>query len=195
MNAQRSLQDLSPQVVPMTATAVRMLDENGFFGYDDNRHELVNGVLLMTSPPGTGHFYVEGRANRALNRALMTSGLFETHFVQTGGAFRIDDHTLLGPDMMIVPVPSIPGEVTSESIIALIEISGSSRTNDLGPKAKIYAHAGIADYWVLDVAAKSVIVHRNPVDGAYTSVQSFKAPSSLTCALLPDLTVQIMDLF
>ena len=195
MNAQRHLQDLSPQVVPMTAAAVRMLDDSGFFRDDDNRHELIDGVLLMTPPPGTGHFYVEGRANRALNRALMTSGLFESHYVQTGGALRIDELTLLGPDMMIVPVPSMPGDVTSQSIIALIEISGSSRTNDLGPKAKIYAHAGIADYWVLDVAAKSVIVHRNPVDGAYTSVQSFKAPSSLSCALLPDLTVQIMDLF
>jgi Uma2 family endonuclease len=195
MNAQLRPIDVSPQVVPMTVVALRLLDENGFFDGDCNKHELIDGVLVMTPPPGTTHYYVEGRASRALSRALMAIGLFETFFAQSGGAFRVGELTLLGPDLMIVPVPLEPTEVTAETIITLVEVSWSTRTNDLGPKAKIYAAAGIADYWVLDAVAKAVIVHRDPVEGIYTSVKTHKAPDMVTCLKLPQLSVAVSDLF
>jgi Uma2 family endonuclease len=35
-------------------------------------------------------------------------------------------------------------------------------TYDLGEKAEIYAAAGIVDYWVLDLEARCLVVHRRP---------------------------------
>lgn len=125
----------------------------------------------------------------------MVSGLFETFFVQTGGSFQTGEQTLLGPDLMIVAIPNEPTMATAETIITMIEIAWSSRANDLGPKARLYAAAGIADYWMLDAVAKSVIVHRDPVEGIYTSVQTLKAPEMLTCLKLPQINIAISDLF
>jgi Uma2 family endonuclease len=195
MNAQVRPAEVMPQVVPMTVAALRLLDENGFFDGDANKYELIDGVLVMTPPPGTGHNYVELRASRIFNRTLMSQGLFDAYCVQTGGAFQIGEQTLLGPDMMVIPVPLEPTCVTADIVVVMIEISWSSRANDLGPKSKIYATANIADYWVLDVAARSVIVHRDPVDGVYTSVKTVMAPSSISCLKLPELTVDVADLF
>lgn len=193
MNAQMRPVDIEPQVVPMTVEALRLLDDNGFFDGDCNKYELVDGVLVMTPPPGTGHYTSERRATMAFAKAVLGSSVANTYAVQTGGALRIGALTLLGPDLMIVR--DVDGAIEAEHVKVLVEIAYSSRANDLGQKALLYASAGIEDYWVLDVAAKSVIVHRDPIEGVYTSVQSFNAPQSITSLKVPDISVAVADLF
>jgi Uma2 family endonuclease len=195
MNAQLRPVDIEPQVVPMTVEALRLLDVNGFFDADCNKYELIDGVLVMTPPPGTGHFHVEGRAQRSLTKALLSAGLYDTYQVQSGASFEIDNLTVLGPDLVVIPIPQSPSKIIAKAVVALIEIAYSSRANDLGQKALLYASAGIEDYWVLDVAAKSVIVHRDPIEGVYTSVQSFNVPQNITSLKVPDISVAVADLF
>ncbi len=195
MNAAVAHSDIMPTVVPMTVTALRILDDNGFFNGDVNRHELIDGVLVMTPPPGSGHYLVEFKAVKALVRMVSGSSFADDIGLQTGGALRISETTLLGPDLMIVPVPDENTLLKPQDVITLIEIASSSRTSDLGTKAKIYAGAQVSDYWVLDVAAKCVIVHRDPVGGAYMSVRTFIAPEQVACLSLPELSVAVSDLF
>jgi Uma2 family endonuclease len=57
-----------------------------------------------------------------------------------------------------------------EDLCLVVEIADSTLKFDLTTKAVLYARAGIAEYWVLDVAGKRLIAHRSPVAGAYTSV-------------------------
>lgn len=52
----------------------------------------------------------------------------------------------------------------------VIEVSRTSRRIDLGIKATLYSRAGVADYWVVDLVGDAVVVHRDPVGDAYTSV-------------------------
>lgn len=52
----------------------------------------------------------------------------------------------------------------------VVEIGDSTLKFDLSVKAALYARAGIAEYWVLDVAGRRLIVHRNPAGSTYTSV-------------------------
>ena len=47
-----------------------------------------------------------------------------------------------------------------QDIALLVEIADSTLNFDLTIKAALYARAGIAEYWVLDVVAKRLIVHR-----------------------------------
>jgi Uma2 family endonuclease len=193
MNAQMRPIDIEPQVVPMTVEALRLLDDNGFFDGDCNKYELIDGVLVMTPPPATGHYTSERRTTMAFAKAVLGSSVAKTYAVQTGGALRIGELTLLGPDLMIVA--DIDGAIEPEHVKVLVEIAHSSRANDLGQKALLYASAGIEDYWVLDVAAKSVIVHRDPVEGVYTSVQSFNVPQSISSLKVPEISVAVADLF
>ncbi len=52
----------------------------------------------------------------------------------------------------------------------MVEIADSTLKFDLTVKAALYARADIAEYWILDVAGKRLIAHRNPISGTYTSV-------------------------
>lgn len=195
MNALIRPTEIIPEVVPMTVEALRLLDDQGFFANDNHRHELIDGVLIMVPPPGTGHQFSEGRATKALLKSLMAAGLFDELRVQTGGGIAIGKNTLLGPDLMVVREPNEPKEWTAEDVIIMIEIAWSSLANDLGDKARRYAGAGIAEYWVLDVADKALIVHRDPSPTHYGSIATLREPATITSLLEPQLKLAIVDLF
>jgi Uma2 family endonuclease len=56
-----------------------------------------------------------------------------------------------------------------EDIYWLIEFSDSSLKKDLDPKAKAYAAAGIAEYWVVNLKKMELVVMRSPLNGEYQS--------------------------
>jgi Uma2 family endonuclease len=195
MNAIFRPSEVIPEIVPMTVIALRLLDEQGFFDNDPNRYELIDGTLIMTPPPGTQHYFVESRLTVATVRALIAANLDSELTIQNGGAFRMGDKTLLGPDFILVTKPSEPREHKAEDVLIMFEIAWSSRERDLKTKAELYAGAGIEDYWVLDVPAKSVIVHRGPDAGIYLSVQTFTAPDTISALREPRLQIAVADLF
>ena len=61
----------------------------------------------------------------------------------------------------------------------MIEVSESTLRFDLGDKAELYAAAGISDYWVVDVAAHSIVVHRDPAAGRYRDVRTYRESDEL----------------
>jgi Uma2 family endonuclease len=65
------------------------------------------------------------------------------------------------------------GNPQPHDLALVIEISDSSLAFDLTTKARLYARAGIEEYWVLDVAGRRLIAHRSPVSGNYTSVVAY----------------------
>lgn len=60
----------------------------------------------------------------------------------------------------------------------LVEVSNTSLRHDHW-KAGTYAVAGIPDYWIVDVNRDEVVVHREPRDGVYTSVERFAVDGSI----------------
>jgi len=68
----------------------------------------------------------------------------------------------------------------------LVEISDSSLDYDLTVKARLYARAGIVEYWVVDVAGKRLFCHRNPVAGSYQSVTIYNEHESVSPLAAPD---------
>jgi Uma2 family endonuclease len=55
----------------------------------------------------------------------------------------------------------------------VVEISDSTLGFDLTAKAELYARAGIVEYWVVDVAARRLVVHLDPREGLYRSVTAY----------------------
>ncbi|MBX2862550.1 MAG: Uma2 family endonuclease [Leptolyngbyaceae cyanobacterium MAG.088] len=76
----------------------------------------------------------------------------------------------------------------------LIEVSNSTLAYDSGEKANIYAQNNIQDYWVVDIAAKQIWVHRQSNEGTYTSIEKLTS-GTLTPVTMPSIKVQIERLF
>jgi Uma2 family endonuclease len=84
---------------------------------------------------------------------------------------------------------------THADVLLLIEVSDSSTEQDLGEKARLYAEHGIPEYWVVDVQAEQVHVHRTPSQGIYQSIQSFNKPTLISPHCQPAARLSLAELF
>ena len=76
-----------------------------------------------------------------------------------------------------------------------VEVADSTLGLDLCAKAALYARAGIVEYWVLDVAGRRMIVHRDPQHGTYASVVAYGAEESVAPLAAPDSRLRVKDAF
>ena len=72
-----------------------------------------------------------------------------------------------------------------------IEVSDSSRSIDRGLRKRLYAEAGIAEYWVVDVVAEAVEVHTDPSGRDYRSIETHGHGAMLRPTLLPGMELAV----
>ena len=68
------------------------------------------------------------------------------------------------PDLLVVDPP--PRGTLPATARLVIEVAQTSQARD-AEKAGDYAAANVAEYWIVDLLARNVIVHRHPLAGAY----------------------------
>jgi Uma2 family endonuclease len=81
-----------------------------------------------------------------------------------------------------------------EEIRLLVEVADSTLTFDLTGKAALYARALIPEYWVLDINSRRLIVHLDPSEGHYRSIQAYSEAESLSPRAAPSESVRAADL-
>ena len=77
----------------------------------------------------------------------------------------------------------------------IVEIADTTLAFDTRIKALLYARAGIEEYWVVDVAGRRIVVHRDPGDGVYGSVASYGAGESIQPLSAPGRRFSVDDAF
>ena len=87
------------------------------------------------------------------------------------------------------------GNPRAKDLNLAVEISDSSLSFDLSVKARLYARAEIAEYWVLDVAGRRLIVHRDPILGRYESVSAYDDTECVAPISAPDKMFCVADAF
>jgi Uma2 family endonuclease len=82
-----------------------------------------------------------------------------------------------------------------EDVLLVVEVADSSLSFDLSVKARLYARAGIAEYWVADVAGRRIYVHRNPSGGQYASVVIYTEQESVSPLAAPQAQFLVSTAF
>ena len=80
-------------------------------------------------------------------------------------------------------------------VLLLIEVADSSLIRDRGVKSKLYARAGIRDYWIVDINHERIEVRRDPVGDTYQSVTTFKVGEQVHPLGFPDVSLAVARLF
>ena len=179
--------DASLPVHPLTVDDVTAMVDAGILGEDD-KVELLDGVLVEMSPQGPQHLAAVTRLNMRLVPIAAAAGLILTPQCPLDVLSPI---SLPEPDIAIAPDPG--WDAYPVRAVLVIEVSVTSRAVDLGRKAAIYAAAGIPEYWVLDMADRRLVVHREPADGSYADIAALTDADTVTAACLP-LTVAVAAL-
>ena len=148
---------------PLRRAEYDVLIEQGAFGEDD-RIQLLDGELVIMSPQGVPHATVVERLNELLMPALAGRARVRVQL-----PFAAGDLSEPEPDVAIVS-HDVPRDHHPDSALLVIEVADTSLALDLGRKARIYAAAGIAEYWVIDTQREAIHVHTKPTDNGYAHV-------------------------
>jgi Uma2 family endonuclease len=152
------------EVRPLRRVEYDALVEGGFLG--DEGVELIDGQLLYAADEGPDHARVIRRLNRLLIEALPA----EEADVGVGNPIAVNDLSEPEPDFMVIEPGTYRGHHPGTASL-VIEVSHSSLRYDLTVKARLYGSAGYPEYWVFDLRDQALVVHRDPVDGGYGTVQ------------------------
>jgi Uma2 family endonuclease len=99
------------------------------------------------------------------------------------------------PDLYVAKRPSTEYRSTPPAydVRLIVEISDSSLVFDLTTKAALYARAGIPEYWVVDVSARRLIVHRDIRDGRYSSIVGYSENERVSPLAAPHAELRVGD--
>jgi len=106
------------------------------------------------------------------------------------------------PDVAVVPgEPDDYSRAHPSRPVLTLEVAESSLAADRGRKGSLYARAGLADYWVLNLIERVVEVYRNPVADAtapfgwrYARLEVFDASARVMPLTMPGSSVRVADL-
>jgi Uma2 family endonuclease len=165
--------------------------EAGVFD-EDERLELLEGVIVEMSPQRPRH-------------AEVISRLCDPRFVTVGPEFLVRSQLPLTlgpesepePDVAVVhrnPKGYAANHPTSAFLV--VEVSGDSLRKDRVAKAAIYAHAGIGEYVIANLADECLEVHRDPDARArrYQTISTLRAGDRFESASVPGFGFAVTDL-
>ncbi len=87
------------------------------------------------------------------------------------------------------------GHPKAEDVQLVMEVSFSSLSYDLDTKRRLYAEAGLQEYWIVDAHASCIHVHREPRDGDYQQRFIKTAEHTLSPLTQPSVVLNLSDLF
>jgi Uma2 family endonuclease len=110
----------------------------------------------------------------------------------------LTDDTEPQPDVKILRRRSVPykeREAYAEDTLLLVEVAESSLAYDRSTKLRLYAEAGIPEYWIVDCMAESIEVHKTPESGRYRDVTRVTGAATIALQAFPDVVLALADIF
>jgi Uma2 family endonuclease len=181
-----------PQKHPISAEEYLRMGEAGVFA-PEVRLELIEGEIVEMAPIGSPH---AGCVNK----------LSELFFQRAGGRAIVSGQHPLILSTLSVPQPDLAllrlradyyakSHPTVSDVFLVVEVADTTLKFDVGTKIPLYARCGVAEAWVVDVNEKVVRVFREPGASSYRSSFSAGVGQSVACAALPELVIEVTELF
>ena len=167
--------------------------EAGIFAKEE-RIELIEGDLIDMAPIGQDH-------------AGFVSGLMQAFVLACAGratvwtqsSIWLSNHTAPEPDITVLRLREdfyASGERPGPADILLVaEIAKTSLEFDRTVKLPLYAEAGVAELWIVDVQRRIIEVHRQPIGSMYRELTTFRPGEPIALALAPEIVVALDPVF
>jgi Uma2 family endonuclease len=160
---------------------------------EDDRVELIEGEIIDMPPISSRHAGTIDFLNHRLFAAVGGQAI-----VRVQNPIVLDDFSEPQPDITLLrPRDDFYTRThpRPDDVLLVIEVAETTLSYDHDRKLPVYARAGIAEVWIVDVARNTVSAFRNPEGHAYCDEQVLITPTALTLALLPDIKVNLSGLF
>ena len=144
--------------MPAAEPPVSTIEELLALPEDGLRHELLDGLHVVTPSPAMPHQRAIRHLGRELERLL--GDREDLELFSSPADVRFGPTTLVQPDVFVVRQdPRSPNRTWADltaPVLAIEIISPGTASRDRGQKREIYQRAGVAAYWIVDVDARLV---------------------------------------
>lgn len=172
---------------PMTIGEFERLPDDFF--PEGERVELIEGLIYTKMSQNDPHITAVSAIFAALQDAF-------------GVGFHLRMQAPLKMGLISAPEPDVtvlrgtwrdydgrrPDPLTDVPLV--VEVSDSSLADDRGFKARLYARAGLPEYWIVNLRDRTIEVYRRPEQGAYTETLVFHEVKSVAVG---NRTVAVAD--
>ena len=164
---------------------------------DGNRYEIVNGVLFMTPSPNGAHQDAVGEIFAYLREHIKQNNLGLVRMAPFD--VELSPGTVVQPDVFVILSEHFD-RITDNRILGapdlVVEVaSPSTAIYDRHNKLDAYAHAGVAEYWIVDTDARAVEALVLAEAGTYRSLGIFRAKAVLPSTVVRGLSVAVEKFF
>ena len=160
---------------------------------ETSRVELIEGELIEMAPIGAVHMTLVNRLTKLLVIAVGDFGV-----VSIQNPVTLPPHSEPQPDITILKqgadgaTPTVP---RAQDVLLLIEVADTTLRYDRTTKLKIYAQAGVAEVWIVNVQAKCIEVYQEPTATGYLRKQDFGQQDVVWPRALPQVQLVVGEIF
>jgi len=181
-----------PQRHPISVREYFRMGETGVLD-PKARCELIEGELFDMPPIGPPH---AGKVKRLIQ--LFSRIIGDQTIVSERDPILLGNLSAPQPDLALLRRREDFYEQTHpgpEDVLVLIEVADSTLAHDRDCKLPLYAHFAISEVWLIDVAGKELIMHRDPGNGKYKTRFRVRDLSRVGIAALPGVELDLQSLF
>lgn len=177
----------------VTRADCQALEAAGLLASD--RFELLGGYLLPKTPKSRLHSIALLLLVEWLRSVFGSRNVAQEVSIELGP--HLSPTNQPEPDAIVLRRSAVEFRTTSpgpSDLLLVVEVSATTQDYDLGAKAALYASAGIAEYWVLDLNGIRIIVHRNPAGEEYESIIAYAADEPVAPLAAAASLIRLQDL-
>ena len=179
--------EILPETIrPIQRAEYERMVEIGLF--EDERVELLEGFLISMSPIGPDHDEIVTRLNERFVQAL------GKHARVRPQCTFVTESSAPQPDLAVV-APRDYRSGHPDDAYLVVEVARSSLKKDRGVKARVYARAGVAEYWVVNLVDSQVEAFREPGAKGYGRVDIYRSGDRIECEARPEILLDVTELF
>ena len=191
-----STTESAPRIRRWTRVEYERLIDLGVF-QPGERLELLDGALVVREPQGSRHAAAIRKVLAALRAALGDAWQIDSQL-----PLALDDASQPEPDVAVVPRdPNAYRDAHPSRAVLVVEIAETSYRTDREYKFSLYARAGIAECWLIDVVNDAVEIHREPevaptalYGWRHRNVETLRPPGMVRPLIAPRTPIPAADL-
>jgi len=161
---------------------------------DPDRYELIEGELVLKMAKSHAHMLA------VLLLVKWLRSVFGYDFVVEEPSINVrpEDNPTSDPEPDAIVLTRSFRELSAQprpdELRLVAEVSRTTLPFDRTTKARLYARAGIPEYWVLDLEGRRMIVHRDPAGDAYRSITAYGENERVATLTAPSHEIRVGDL-
>lgn len=160
---------------------------------ENERVELIDGEIVEMAPIGTRHIGCVINATR-----LFITRLGDRAVVSPQNPVVILPRSEPQPDVVLLRPPTVSysrERPASEHVLLAVEVADTTVRFDRFVKGRLYARAGIPEFWLCLAADGAIEVYRRPSAEGYAGVTQHGPGQTVSPLAFPDVSFAVSDFF